>query len=237
MPSQSVFLAIYKIKYRNTNFYNWLLLLLSGDIILNPWSSHNRQQLDHDEWNVLYLNVEGYIFSTLILTVCCQKLMNWYWNLWIEIRRLCAYTGDSSWWVWPLSWWQDKHGEWLLVFLGMILVMISNSISLIHTETCIFQRLLPNSKPVVIGIIAYLINQILGIFFMKTCLKLKRTFIVTSTLIWGRMDIVYSKNTLFLIRVFAFCAMFGLKHFISSPTQINFSSSSVIAHILVSSRE
>ena len=102
---------------------------------------------------------------------------------------------------------------------------------------CIFQRLLPNSKPVVIGIIAYLINQILGIFFMKTCLKLKRTFIVTSTLIWGRMDIVYSKNTLLLIRVFAFCAMFGLKHFISSPTQITFSSSSVIAHILVSSRE
>ena len=139
MPSESVFLAIYKIKYRNTNCYNWLLLLLSGDIILNPWSSHNRQQLDHGEWNVLHLNVEGYIFSTLILTVCCQKLMNSYWNLWIEIRRLCAYTGDSSWWIWPLSWWQDKHGNWLLAFLYMILVMISNSISLRHIENVFFK--------------------------------------------------------------------------------------------------
>ena len=63
---------------------------------------------------------------------------------------------------------------------------------------CIFQRLLPNSKPVVIGIIAYLINQILGIFFMKTCLKLKRTFIVTSTLIWGQNGhCIFQKHTFF----------------------------------------
>ena len=32
--------------------YYLLLLLLSGDITLNPGSFHNLQPLDHDEWNI-----------------------------------------------------------------------------------------------------------------------------------------------------------------------------------------
>ena len=38
--------------YHNCNLYYLLLLLLSGDITLNPGSFHNLQPLDHDEWNI-----------------------------------------------------------------------------------------------------------------------------------------------------------------------------------------
>ena len=38
--------------YRNSNSYYRLILLLSGDIILNPGPFHNLQPLDQNEWNI-----------------------------------------------------------------------------------------------------------------------------------------------------------------------------------------
>ena len=52
MHWQSVFQSTSNTKYTHSNSYNELLTLLSGDIILNTGSLHNRQELDHDEWNV-----------------------------------------------------------------------------------------------------------------------------------------------------------------------------------------
>ena len=53
--------------YRNSNSYYRLLLLLSGDISLNPGPFHNLQPLNHDEWNIfkhrglhfLHLNIDN----------------------------------------------------------------------------------------------------------------------------------------------------------------------------------
>ena len=73
LNSQSVFLAVSKLMNRNSNSYYWLLLLLSGDISLNPGLFHNLQPLDQ---NGISLNIEDYIFFTSISIVCCQKLMN-----------------------------------------------------------------------------------------------------------------------------------------------------------------
>ena len=52
LHSQSVFLSVSQLLYRNSNSYYRLLLLLSGDISLNPRLFHNLRQLDHDEWNI-----------------------------------------------------------------------------------------------------------------------------------------------------------------------------------------
>ena len=52
LHSQSVFLSVSQHMYRNSNSYYRLLLLLSGDISLNPGPFHNLQPLDHDEWNI-----------------------------------------------------------------------------------------------------------------------------------------------------------------------------------------
>ena len=67
LHSQSVFLSVSQLMYRNSNSYYRLLLLLSGDISLNPGPFHNLQPLDHDEWNIfkhrglhfLHLNINS----------------------------------------------------------------------------------------------------------------------------------------------------------------------------------
>ena len=67
LQSQSVFLSVSQLMYRNSNSYYRLLLLLLGDISLNPGPFHNLQPLDHDEWNIfkhrglhfLHLNINS----------------------------------------------------------------------------------------------------------------------------------------------------------------------------------
>ena len=67
LHSQSIFLLVSQLMYCNSNSYYRLLLLLSGDISLNPGPFHNPQSLDHDEWNMfkhrvlhfLHLNINS----------------------------------------------------------------------------------------------------------------------------------------------------------------------------------
>ena len=67
LPSQSVFLSVSQLMYCNSNSYHRLLLLLSGDISLNPGPFHNLQPLDQNEWNIfkhrglhfLHLNINS----------------------------------------------------------------------------------------------------------------------------------------------------------------------------------
>ena len=67
MHLQSVFLSVSQLLYRNSSLYYPLLLLLSGDISLNPGVFHNLQPLDHDKWNIfkhrrlhfLHLNINS----------------------------------------------------------------------------------------------------------------------------------------------------------------------------------
>ena len=49
---QSVFQSVSKVKHRNSNSCYRLLLLLSGDISINPGPFHNHPQLDHNEVNI-----------------------------------------------------------------------------------------------------------------------------------------------------------------------------------------
>ena len=68
LDSQSVFLSVSQLMYRNsnTNLY-WLLMVLSGHISLNPGPFHNLQPLDHGKWNIfkhrglhlLHLNINS----------------------------------------------------------------------------------------------------------------------------------------------------------------------------------
>ena len=51
MHSQSIFLSVSQLVYRNSNLYYRLLLLCSGDISLNSGLFFNLKPLDHEEWN------------------------------------------------------------------------------------------------------------------------------------------------------------------------------------------
>ena len=63
-----------QLMYRNSNSYYRLLLLLSGDISLNPGPFHNLQPLDHDEWNIF--KHRGLHFLHLNINSLLPKLMN-----------------------------------------------------------------------------------------------------------------------------------------------------------------
>ena len=63
----------------------------------------------------------------------------------IQIDEYGLFRGDKN-----------RSGSKLLAFLEMILVIILNRISLMDIENIFFEILLPNSKPITIGIIAHL---------------------------------------------------------------------------------
>ena len=52
LQSDLVFFSISKRQYRNSNSYFNLLLLLSGDISLNPGPPYNNQLQPQSEWSV-----------------------------------------------------------------------------------------------------------------------------------------------------------------------------------------
>ena len=72
--SQSVFLSVSQLVYRNSNSYYRLPPLLSSDISLDPGPFYDLKPLDHNERNIF--DIEDYIFFASTSTVCCRKLMN-----------------------------------------------------------------------------------------------------------------------------------------------------------------
>ena len=54
---QSVFLSVSQLMYCNSNLYYRSLLLLSGDVSLDPGPFHNLQSLDHNKWNIFFTSI------------------------------------------------------------------------------------------------------------------------------------------------------------------------------------
>ena len=72
LHSQSVFLSVSQLMYRNSNSYYRLLLLLSGAITLNTGPFHNLQLLNENEWNIFKhrgLNFLYLTINTLLLKI------------------------------------------------------------------------------------------------------------------------------------------------------------------------
>ena len=71
------FFALSKFKYRNKDFFFKLLLLLSGDISLNPGSSHINQPSCNNAWDVfktrgphfIHININSLLNK--IEELCC----------------------------------------------------------------------------------------------------------------------------------------------------------------------
>ena len=72
LHSDLVFFSISKLQYRNSNFYFSLLLLLSGDISLNPGPPHNNQLQPQSEWSVF--NSRGLHFTHLNVNSLLPKI-------------------------------------------------------------------------------------------------------------------------------------------------------------------
>ena len=72
LNSDLVFFSISKLQYRNSNSYFNLLLLLSGDISLNPGPPHNNQLQPQSEWSVF--NSRGLHFIHLNINSLLPKI-------------------------------------------------------------------------------------------------------------------------------------------------------------------
>ena len=72
LHSDFVFFSISKLQYRNSNSYFNLLLLLSGDISLNPGPLHNNQLQPQSEWSVF--NSRGLHFIHLNINSLLPKI-------------------------------------------------------------------------------------------------------------------------------------------------------------------
>ena len=72
LHSDLVFFSISKLQYRNSNSYFNLLLLLSGDIRLNPGPLHNNQLQPQSEWSVF--NSRGIHFIHLNVNSLLPKI-------------------------------------------------------------------------------------------------------------------------------------------------------------------
>ena len=66
------FYSVSKLEYWNLNSYFHLLMLLSGDISLNPGPNHQHKLQCLDEWSIFKSRSLHFIH----LTVCCRKLRN-----------------------------------------------------------------------------------------------------------------------------------------------------------------
>ena len=72
LHSDLVIFSISKLQYRNPNSYFSLLLLLSGDISLNPGPLHNNQLQPQSEWSVF--NSRGLHFIHLNVNSLLPKI-------------------------------------------------------------------------------------------------------------------------------------------------------------------
>ena len=80
-----VVLALSKFKYRNKDSFFKLLLLLSGDISLNPGPSHMNQTSGNNKWDVF--KARGLHFSHININSLLPKI--------VELRRIACLSNAA----------------------------------------------------------------------------------------------------------------------------------------------
>ena len=139
-----------------------MLLLLSGDISLNPEYFHNLQPLNHDEWNIfkhrglhfLHLNINSLLpkidelrhiarlTNAVVIGISESKLDDSVLASEILIDEYDLLRCD-----------RNRHGEGVACYIRNDLRYNVKSYFPKDIENIFFKLLLPNTKPVVVGTI------------------------------------------------------------------------------------
>ena len=244
--------------YCNSNSYHRLLLLLSGDISLNPGPFHNLQPLDQNEWNIfkhrglhfLHLNINSLLpkidelrhiarlTNAAVIGISESKLDDSVSTSEIQIDEYDLLRCD-----------RNRHGGGVACYIRNDLSYNVKSYFPKDIENIFFELLLPNTKPIVVGAIYCQPNQtnfmeILNENLSKVDTNILETYILGdfNKNLWQNGHYVFQKHNLLSCHLvpndvknyFDFCTMFDLKYLIESPTQITCSSSFIIDHILAS---
>ena len=162
LHSDLVFFSISKLQYKNFNFYFNLLLLLSGDISFNPGPPHNNQLQPQNEWSFfnsrglhfIHLNINSLLpkidelrniaklSNAAVIGIGESKLDDSVLSSEIHIDNYNTLRCD-----------QNRHGGGVVCYIRNDLSYDVKSFFPPEIENIFFEILLPNTKPIIVGII------------------------------------------------------------------------------------
>ena len=162
LHSDLVFFSISKLQNMNSNSYFNLLLLLSGDISLNPGSLQNNQLQPQSERSVfnlrglhfIHLNINSLLpkidelrniaklSNAAVIGISESKLDDFVLSSEIQIDNYNTLHCD-----------RNRHGGGVVCYIRNDLSYDVKSFFPPEIENIFFELLLPNTKPIVVGII------------------------------------------------------------------------------------
>ena len=163
-----VFFALSKFKYRNKDSFFKLLLLLSGDISLNPGPSHINQTSGNNEWDIfkarrlhfIHIDINSLLpkieqlrriaclSNAAVNEISESKLDNTTFDLEIEID---GYN--------ILRFGRNRHGGGVACYVRNDLSFTKRNYFPHNIETIFIEIFLPKTKPVTVGIVYRPLSQ------------------------------------------------------------------------------
>ena len=234
------------------------MLILSGDISLNPGPGYNNQSLHSNEWNVfrskgihlIYLNVNSLLpkideiryiaerTKAAVIGITGSKLGESIFQSEIEIGNYDLLRCD-----------RNRNGGGVACCIRSDISYVQKNFFSNVIENIFFEILLPKSTSITVGIMyrppsQTNILEILNITFEKVDIDKKEIYILGDfnvNMYHNNRYIVRDDNTIsskFLSHdvknYHQFCTMHDLKQLIQSPTRVTCSTSTLIDHILTS---
>ena len=242
----------------NNKFFLRILLLLSGDISLNPGPVYNNQSLHSNERNVfrskgihlIHLNVNSLLpkideiryiaerTKAAVIGITESKLDQSIFQSEIQIDNYDLLRCD-----------RNRNGGGVACYIRSDISYVQKDFFPNVIENIFFEILLPKTSPITVGIMYRPPSQtnfleILNMTFEKVDVDKKEIYIL------GDFNINMYHNNRYIVRddntisskflshdiknYHQFCTMHGLKQLIQSPTRVTCSTSTLIDHILTS---
>ena len=251
----NIYKSILLLHYRKSHTYLSIILLLSGDISLNPgpqfyqnnniWSCFKSRGI-----HLLHLNINSLLpkidevrdfikkSNASVLGLTETKLDDSISNQEIDIQGYILIRSD-----------RNRHGGGVACYIKNNLCFQKNNFFTDEIENLFFDILLPKSKPFTVGIFYrppnqnQFIEKINEDFHHLNC-ENKEVYILGDLNInlFVNGKYTFEKNNNFLVGTEAlqslcrqykeFCSFFSLTQLIKSPTRITCSSSTLLDHIL-----
>ena len=256
--ASTIYASFLKLNRINNKCFLPILLILSGDISLNPEPFSNNQSLHSNEWNVfrskgihlIHLNVNNLLpkideiryiadrTKAAVIGITESTLDESIFRSEIQIDNYDLLQCD-----------RNRNG-------GSVACYIRSDISYVQKDffpnvikNIFFEILLPKTSPITVGIMYRPPSQtnfleILNMTFEKVDVDKKEIYIL------GDFNINMYHNNRYIVRddntisskflshdiknYHQFCTMHGLKQLIQSPTRVTCSTSTLIDHILTS---
>ena len=256
--ASTIYASFLKLNRINNKCFLPILLILSGDISLNPEPFSNNQSLHSNEWNVfrskgihlIHLNVNNLLpkideiryiadrTKAAVIGITESNLDESIFRSEIQIDNYDLLQCD-----------RNRNGGSVACYIRSDISYVQKDFFPNVIENIFFEILLPKTSPITVGIMYRPPSQtnfleILNMTFEKVDVDKKEIYIL------GDFNINMYHNNRYIVRddntisskflshdiknYHQFCTMHGLKQLIQSPTRVTCSTSTLIDHILTS---